>query len=507
MKAIASLEPIRHFQFDAIKARHLLARAGFGGSRQDVGKLLRLGLHGAVDHLVDFPAKSEKKDEKVEKQAAVEAENDKATAEGAFTVDPDIIRPPTLEEITAYRKAQKENDLEALNDFRKERQRRQREDRKQMLAVTNWWLKQMITSSHPLKEKLTLLWHGHFATSYRTVQDSYLCYQQNQFFRDHAGGNFRDLALGIVRDPAMLRYLDNNRNVKRKPNENLARELMELFTLGEGHYSEQDIKEGARALTGYTFRDNDFRFARFTHDAGQKTILGQTGDHDGEGFVNILLKQKACSQFIAYKLYKHFVADVEYEGLPDATSSVITLLAEELRSRDYAISPILKILFKSRHFYDNALVGQKIKSPVELVVGTIRALVNPPYELNRLNDAMGVMGQRLFLPPTVAGWDGGKAWINTSTLYVRQNTAAYLVAGPLRRNAKRYDPTPLLEDLPGNRPEAVVDRLVEVMIGRGIHPDHRKALVDFAKSKGVVNDKVATGILLLITALPEFQLT
>jgi uncharacterized protein (DUF1800 family) len=313
--------------------------------------------------------------------------------------------------------------------------------------------------------------------------------------------------LGIVRDPAMLRYLDNNRNIKRKPNENLARELMELFTLGEGHYTERDIKEGARALTGYTFRDNDFRLARWAHDTGEKTILGQTGKHDGEAFVNILLTQQACSRFIAYKLYRHFVADVDYEHLPESAGIVIEALAKDLREKDYELSPVLTRLFKSRHFYDPAIIGQKIKSPVELVVGAVRSLGDPPYELRRLADSLGVMGQRLFLPPTVAGWDGGQAWINTSTLYVRQNTAAYLVAGPLRRNAKRYDPSPLLDELPGNRPDAVVDRLVEVMIGRGIHPDHRKVLIDFARSKGAVNERVATAILLLITALPEFQLT
>jgi uncharacterized protein (DUF1800 family) len=339
--------------------------------------------------------------------------------------------------------------------------------------------------------------------------------QQNEMFRAHANGSFADLARGIVRDPAMIRFLNNDRNNRRRPNENLARELMELFTLGEGYYSEDDIKEGARALTGYHVDDNDFRFARFAHDPDDKTILGQTDDFDGDSFVDLLLNQQACSRFIALKLYRHFVADVsdDWDLVPAANRAVVEAMAEQLRDNGYQIAPVLTRLFSSQHFYDPQIVGNKIKSPVQAVVGTARSLGTPTRNRRSLTQALSAMGQDLFEPPSVAGWEGGRSWINTSTLFIRQNTSVYQITGSspnrdFRKDDMGYDPMPLLEGVTDKTsPQQVADHLIDALLGEHLPPIRREPLVRFMqqRSSGVTPDSVV-GLLLLITAMPEYQL-
>ena len=210
------LRPLPAREFGFWEARHLLFRAGLGGTPEQVRAIAGLGLEGAVDYLLDWdeiPAKP------------VEAD----------LFDKDIMRPPTPAEQQAAQRARRENDQVFLDQLQQERQQRQREDRQQLDALRKWWLARMIETGRPLQERLTLFWHGHFATGYREIEDSWMLFQQNQFFRTNAAGNFATLVRGIVRDPAMLKYLNNDRNVRRSPNENLARELMELFTLGEGN--------------------------------------------------------------------------------------------------------------------------------------------------------------------------------------------------------------------------------------------------------------------------------
>ncbi|HYF07506.1 MAG TPA: DUF1800 domain-containing protein [Acetobacteraceae bacterium] len=501
-----SLVPIRPEEFGYEQARHLLWRAGFGGSDAQVRRLASWGPEKSVDVLLDFGGKNAPFD-------PVEADR----------FDRDIVRPATEEERRAYRAAQQKGDEDELDRLRKVRQDRERQDRQQVGEVAKWWLTRMIETDAPLEEKLTLFWHGHFATSYRTIENSYHMFAQNQFFRANAAGNFADLLLGIIRDPAMIAYLDNNDSRKNRPNENLAREIMELFSLGIGNYSEQDIKEGARALTGYTFEDDEFRFVERNHDFGAKTILGRSGNLNGEDFVSIILSKRACADFVARRLYNFFVADVppdERGGakeLPQTQRAVLRELGEMLYARGYNLRPVLKRLFLSRHFYDPSIVGQQIKSPAVLVVGAVRSLQTPVRDLSILLDAMDLMGQRLFFPPSVKGWDGGRAWINTSTLFVRQNILAYLVAGrrPVGYDASAdtdaFDAMAMLETTDDARvvkrePGAVAEHLLRVTLGRVPSEGLERLRGYFASESGTINQRTVANALLLITAMPEYQL-
>lgn len=411
--------------------------------------------------------------------------------------------------------ARRAGDQEAADEARRRFLSRRRDDQIMMENLRRWWIRRMIQTRRPLEEKLALLWHGHFATRHRNVRDAYLMIQQNEFFRRHAASSFVDLARGIVRDPAMLRFLNNDRNIKRQPNENLARELMELFTLGEGHYTEKDIKEGARALTGYHVDDNNFTLRHRAHDIGVKRILGHSANHNGDDFVRILLRQKACGRFIALKLYGHFVADVgdDLEDAPPTARIVIEKLARLLRQRKYKLAPVLDTLLKSRHFYDPAIIGSKIKSPAQLLVGTARMLGTPERDARALGRFMRSMGQTLFDPPSVAGWDGGRGWVNTSTLFARQNLTTYLISGrhPLARRWRRddvgYDPMPLVADAPEQTPEAAVNFLVDALLGPHIPPPRRQPLVEFMQHrKNGANADSVIALLLLITSMPEYQL-
>src|SRR5688572_5725370 len=294
--AVNSLKELKPQEFDYWKAQHLLNRAGFGGTPEQVRGLAAMGLDGAVDYIVDY-----------EKVPATPIKPDE--------FDTDIMCPADAEDRAEFAAARRRGDEKTLEMYRQERQRRQMEDRQQMGRIQRWWIKRLIETPRPLEEKLTLFWHGHFATGYRAIEDSYHMFQQNQFLRANATGSFAELVYGVVRDPAMLRYLNNDQNRKEKPNENLARELMELFTLGEGNlYSENDIKEGARALTGFTFEDDAFVFRAQMHDTGNKTILGQKGNWDGIDFCKIILSTKTPSEFICWKRSEEHTSELQSQS-------------------------------------------------------------------------------------------------------------------------------------------------------------------------------------------------
>ena len=498
----SGLSKLNPRDFDYWKAQHLLQRAGFGGTPAQVLALKNLGLEDAVDSLLEF--------EEIEENGVT------ARTEGRF--DDDIMRMMTPQERRTRTQARRTGKEAVLERFRNERQMRQRADRQQLAEMQQWWLGRMIESSRPLQEKMTLFLHGHFATGYRPVEDSFHMFMQNEMFRANSLGNFKnDLARNIIRDPAMIKYLNNNQNSRQAPNENLARELMELFTLGEGRgYGEQDIKEGARALTGYTYAEDSFQFNKQRHDTGYKVIFGQRGNWDGDDFIDLIFTRPSASDFICEKLYKFFVNDTPGVSTSDGRTT-IRQMSQLLRKEQWEIKPVLRKLFMSRHFYDEANRSTIIKSPVQLVVQSVRSLRTPVRSLSRLVETCNFMGQGLFVPPSVKGWDGGRKWINTSTLFIRQNTLVYLLTGrepnsnPWDTGGGGFDARHLvdhLRDLPGrDRDRDAVSYLSRFTIGSIPEEDRLELWVDYVRQRGGANDnETLVNLLALMTAAPEYQL-
>ena len=493
-----SLAPIQRERWDRAAAAHLLARAGFGGTPDQVQALVDMGPSDAVDCLVQY-----------------EGIGSDPTPDDLF--DADIRRPLNEEERELLGRARRENNEGVLERFQRERTSSDMRDREQLTSLRQWWLKRMIETGRPLEEKMTLFWHGHFATGWRTIEDSYHMYLQNRTLRTHATGDFGELAYRIIRDPAMLRYLDNDRSRREQPNENLARELMELFVLGEGRgYTERDIKEAARALTGFTFDDDTFRFDSRAHDGRPKTILGRTGPFDGDDLVRTLLARPECSEFICRKLHRFFVDDGPQAPDRDALTA-ISRLAELLRREKYQLKPVLRTLFLSRHFHDPAYRGSVVKSPVQLVVQTVRQLGAPPRELATVASALELMGQSLFQPPSVKGWDGGRAWINTSTLFVRQNTVVYLLTGQLPdRGPWTTDPIPwiggpferaIVARARDGGTDSAADAVLELGLSVDPIPARREQFRAFARSLGgpLTGERLIRA-LCVVSALPEYQI-
>jgi len=370
------------------KARHLLFRAGFGGRQDEIEALFDKGLSGSIDDLLSGPTR----------QLPVPK----------WLAEDQQINP---------------REIRRLGD--EEKKILQRRNRQHTNELQAGWVEFMMRAPTPadmLHEKMAFFWHSHFATSEQKVKATPFLYNQLQLLHEHALGNFGDLLRAIIRDPAMLRYLDNDQNQKGKPNENLARELMELFSLGTGHYTEQDIREGARALTGYSIEPYQFRFRPFQHDSGSKTILGRTGNFNGEGFVNIILEQPACAEFIAHKLWAYFANETPSEA-------VVKTLAGKFRESKYDIKTVLREIFSHPEFYAAGVMGMQIKSPIQLVVGTARALGLTVSSFEFYGRMLLMMGQVPYFPPNVKGWPGGRAWIDTSRLVTRYTFAEMIAAG------------------------------------------------------------------------------
>ncbi|MDG2199946.1 MAG: DUF1800 domain-containing protein [Phycisphaerales bacterium] len=494
-----SLKKINPRTFDYWKAQHLLNRAGFGGKPAQVLALRNRGSEDAVDYLLDF---------KKVKEEPVRADQ----------FDSSIMQPRSEADRRSFRQARQSGNEAALERYRTMRQDRQRADRRQMATIQDWWLERMIETPRPLQEKLTLFWHGHFATGYRPVEDSYHMFLQNQFFREHGAGNFKDdLVQGIIRNPAMIKYLNNNQNNRDSPNENLARELMELFTLGEGQgYTEDDIKEGARTLTGYTFRDDEFQFNARNHDENSKRIFGRGGNWNGDDFVELIFSRPSASRFICEKLYRYFVNDAP-GGFTKAQESVLRKMSKTLVQSKWELKPVLRQLFLSEHFYDEENHGACIKSPTQLVVQCIRSLHTPARNLRKLNEACGFMGQSLFNPPSVKGWEGGRKWINTSTLFIRQNTALYLLTGrdeqarPWDVAKADFSARHLVEHLDGiSGRDTVRDGVVYLLrFAHSVPPDEDRVQqwVAYVNERGGrLDEPTLLNLLALITAAPEYQL-
>ena len=302
-----------------------------------------------------------------------------------------------------------------------ERMKAQEMNRNTNAKLTTSWLERMGDPNYScFMEKMALFWHGHFACESKMP---HLNVKQQNTIRKHALGNFRDLVIAIARDPSMILYLNNQQNRKEKPNENFARELMELFTLGIGNYTEQDIKEAARAFTGWTTNlKGEFVFRKFWHDYGKKSFMGYSGFFGGEDIIDIILQQKQTATFIAGKVYKFFVND-------QIDQRRVEEIAEVFYGSDYDISKMMRHILTSEWFYSDENIGSKIKSPAELIAGMIRLLGVDFKEFRQLIFAQRLLGQVLLNPPNVAGWPGGKAWIDNSTLMVRLNLAGWLFDG------------------------------------------------------------------------------
>jgi Protein of unknown function (DUF1800) len=389
-------------------AAHLLERAGFGGSPEEIDTLARLTPNEAVRRLVYFqniPNSLPPFDESgihdpglepfpESRPAVTKMAKEKGEALG-IKVKAGGDRPlqPIVNEFFYWLRAS------VLETQR----------------VGYWWANRMVATHHPLEEKMALFWHGHFAVNEAKVRDYRKTLGQLQLFHKYGTGSFRDLLIAVAQDPAMLSFLDAGVNVKGAPNENFAREIMELFTMGVGNYSEKDIREGARAFTGWNYVDLKFVVNKDQHDDGSKTFLGQTGNFDGVDVINTILKQPVTSRFIAGKIYRYFVRQ---EIAPETQEKLGTVL----RNNDYKIASLLETIFLSRDFYSPASVGTQIKSPVQLAISTFKKLgLTEAPGVPDFNIATGTLGQRLFAPPTVAGWSEGRSWITPGLLLERGN--------------------------------------------------------------------------------------
>ncbi|MFL5748298.1 MAG: DUF1800 family protein [Niastella sp.] len=363
-----------------LKNQHLLWRAGFGPMAEEYQQLATATNKSYINSLF------------------------KASAKSPEMIDvADSALKGLVMGVKEVSNAQK-RDLD--EDQRRKMRQQSREDIKS-LNIT--WLNQMVNSEQQLREKMALFWHGHFAS-----RNLNILYQQQllDIIRQNALGNFGDLLRDVSKSASMLNFLNNNQNKKGHPNENFAREVMELFTMGRGNYTENDIKEAARAFTGWGANiSGEFAFRKFQHDDGQKTVLGKTGNYDGDDVLNILLEHKQTATYITRKIYRYFVNDV-----PDEAH--VTWLADRFYS-NYDIKELMKDIFTSDWFYDAKNIGSRIKSPVELIVGIRRAL---PMKLENEQVQLllqRLLGQILFYPPNVAGWPGGKNWIDSSSLMFR----------------------------------------------------------------------------------------
>jgi uncharacterized protein (DUF1800 family) len=293
-----------------------------------------------------------------------------------------------------------------------------------MTKLAAWWLHRMLNSPQALVEKMTLFWHGHFATGAEKVQDAELMFQQNELLRKFALGDFKQLVHQISKDPAMLIYLDSVTNRKAHANENYARELMELFCLGEGNYSEADVQQLAKCFTGWEIRRKQFRFNPYQHDESAKSLLGTTGIDSGEQAIDVVLKQLALPRFIVGKLFQFFVCDE-----PTPPVRLLAPLEKIFIEANFSIEPVVKTILGSNLLLSGWSIGKRIRSPIELTIEVLRTLEGRT-NLTKLVGLLKQLGQALFYPPNVKGWPGGRSWINSSTLIGRANLVFDLLNDP-----------------------------------------------------------------------------
>ncbi len=514
------LKPLPSSRWNYSTAAHLLNRAGFGGSPAEIEKLVAMGPAKAVDHLVDFDKIPE----------------DFPRPQWA---DPD---PSEYEQFTAMRRKRIEASREARDLPEKEKQEllerleretrraRQQVRRNQAQKTTDlrgWWIRRMATTSRPLQEKLTLFWHGHFATSVQKVRDPYFMWLQNDTFRTNALGNWQTMLEDVTKDPAMLFWLDQAQSNRRKPNENYAREVMELFALGEGNYTERDILEAARGLTGLTIdrAKQEPVYREFIHDPETKTLLGKTGRHNPQDVIEIIANHPKSAPFIVTKLWSFFANE-------NANPKVIDALTVEFRKAGGNFRSLLRILFRSEEFYAKDNLRTQIKSPVQWLIGSARMLEIgiPPGEVS--SRMLASLGQNLFAPPNVKGWDGGTAWISTNTLMNRYNLAGFLVIGKadtkdlvpqrfpenarmmmqkrmdqMMTGVKQLDIDKLIDPKDLSNPEQLVASLEKRLLQDKLKEQQRESLAGLLKGKKQLDRTDVLQLVRLIMSTPQYQLT
>jgi uncharacterized protein (DUF1800 family) len=493
------LKPIDKEKWDFFTAAHLLNRAGFGGTPAQIEALAALGPEDAVLSLVHYE----------------QVPDD--------TANP-VWAKPDPERIQQRQAIRNEPDPEKRKMMQQEQQRTQRQ---RMLELKQWWLERMATGPRPLQEKMTLFWHGHFATSMEKVRDAYYMWRQNDLFRRLGTGNWLELLTATAKDPAMLVWLDQAQSRKEHPNENFAREVMELFTLGEGHYTEKDITEAARTLTGWTLdqRTESFINRPMLHDNGVKTVLGATGNFNGEDFLRQIVAQPQSARYITAKIWNF------YAGQPPS-EEMNTALADLFRRSGNNFKPLLVAMFHSEEFYADDIVRNQVKSPVQWLVGSTRVLerdLPPPavsFALTRN------LGQDLFAPPNVKGWDGGVSWITTNNLLARYNEAAFLVQGDMsvlrgialggpngggggmqaqnrmqNLRAKSVDVNKLLTPEERDDKTKLVAALEKRLLQGKLKEKQEKTLRDYLDSQASLNQEVVLNAIRLMMSTPEYQLT
>jgi Protein of unknown function (DUF1800) len=460
---------------DTRRAAHLLRRAGFGGSQADIERYAAMPLDAAVESLIRFPS-----------TASLPAPDNAYSPLQTL----DQYGPRGFRELTRIQKEEINrsiHDAEAIST----------------LSLQLWWLNRMLATPAPLQERMALYFHGHFtSTAVQKGVSPALIFNQNQLFRNSALGNLRELTRAVSQDPAMLIYLDNASNVASHPNENFARELMELFTLGVGHYTENDVRESARAWTGWQFNrfTQTASFNPSEHDFGSKTLLGQTGNFNGDDIVNIIFAQPQCARFFATSLLSAFVYNDPEAPLVDAVAAL-------LRKHDYELAPVMSAILRSDVFYSERAYRALVKSPVEFVVGTYKSLGLSKFDVTILAP-LRQMGQILFYPPNVSGWAGGANWLSSDMMIARQNfltasvtsqnIAASSWLGTMPMKAKIATETLVEAILQGDASPAAVARLDALLSGAGT-----SALATFGPEN--YGERVS-GAAYLAMAAPAFQL-
>ena len=492
------LKPLSKDGWNYETAAHLLNRAGFGGPPAEITRLTDLGHDAALSSLLDY--------EKIPD----------STPDPAWAV-PDLGRAERI-------RARQSMTPEAR---RQAQQAEQRAQYQHIIELRGWWLNRMAKGPRPFQEKMVLFWHGHFATSHEKVRDAYYMWRQNELFRRLATDYWLRLLIETGKDPAMLIWLDQAQSRKEHPNENYAREVMELFSLGEGHYTEKDVTEGARALTGWSLdRETEkFIYRPLFHDNGDKTFLGLTGNLNGDDAMAQIVRQPQAAVFITGKLWNFFAGQPPSDDLNKALAAAFV---ENAR----CFKPFLRVMFSSEEFYSESVLRNQVKSPVQWLVGTARMLecdLPPAFISAAITRSLG---QDLFAPPNVKGWDGGITWITTNTLLERYNDAATLVQGTTQQLAasdfarKPGGPGGAVQEKAAQRvhigsvdvekiltPEERADKnklvasLQHRLLQSTFSNKQDQALRDFLDSRPKLADGDIRNVIRLVMSTPDYQVT